>query len=435
MRKRILCVLLTAGLIVVGAGLAQAAGFNIYEAGVRATAMGGAFTATADDGSALFYNAAGLSFQNSQSINLALMPINPRFKFRGATTMADEGAYEEVEHKSYLIPGLSYTNNNHGKLAFGLGVYAPFGLGVEWMNPDTFVGRQVSYDVDIKTIYVTPALSYMIADGLALAIGLDMAVQELDLQKMTLHPELGVNAIDTHIEGTSDLNFTPSFGLMYRPDDKLSLGVMYHHKKTMKYVDQDATLTNAMDPTDDGYSWAAGLLAGLGGSEQKINSELNLPYILSFGAAYQFTPRIRGEFDYVNFGWSTFASLDMDFANDALDQEIHFNYEDAWQIRIGLDFAAIPDRLNVMAGYVYDTTPQPLAAVSPLLPDADRNDYSVGVQFIEGNWDFSLCYMAVVAEERTNIENGQPANPDPAYPVGTYKNVANIFGAGIGYRF
>ena len=43
--------------------------------------------------------------------------------------------------------------------------------------------------------------------------------------------------------------------------------------------------------------------------------------------------------------------------------------------------------------------------------------------------------MLVIAEERTNIENGMPANPDPAYPVGTYKNMANIFGAGVGYRF
>ena len=81
MRKRILTVLLIAGLSVAGTGLVQAAGFNIYEAGVRATALGGAFTATADDGSALFYNPAGLSFMEGSSVNLNLMSIAPRFEF------------------------------------------------------------------------------------------------------------------------------------------------------------------------------------------------------------------------------------------------------------------------------------------------------------------------------------------------------------------
>ena len=36
--------------------------------GLKATALGCAFTATADDGSALFYNAAGLSFQTGRSV-------------------------------------------------------------------------------------------------------------------------------------------------------------------------------------------------------------------------------------------------------------------------------------------------------------------------------------------------------------------------------
>ena len=435
MRKLITCVLLAAGLTMFGAGLAQAAGFNIYEAGVRATAMGGAFTATADDGSAIFYNAAGLSFQSGPSISLNLMPISPRFKFQGATGSASDGEYGEAASNTFLVPGLYYANNTGKKLSFGIGVSAPFGLGVEWLNPDTFVGRQVSYDVSIQTIYVTPAVSVMVADGLALAVGLDVATQNLELNKYSLYPLNGENAINTKIEGTSDLNVTPTFGLMYRPDDKLSLGVMYHHKKSMKFTDQDATLNNALEPGDEGYIWTATLLTGLGGSDQKISSAVNLPYILSLGAAYQLSPRLRGEFDYVRFGWSTFASLDMDFANDNLDQVIHFNYEDTWQIRVGLDYVAIPDRLNLMAGFVHDKTPQPLAAVSPLLPDSDRNDYSVGLLLKQGNWDFSATYMAVIGEERTTIDNGQPANPDPAYPVGTYKSIANIFGAGVGYRF
>ncbi len=62
MQKRITCTLLVTGLLILSSGSALASGFSIYEAGSKATALGCAFTATADDGSALFYNAAGLSF-------------------------------------------------------------------------------------------------------------------------------------------------------------------------------------------------------------------------------------------------------------------------------------------------------------------------------------------------------------------------------------
>ena len=81
------------------------------------------------------------------------------------------------------------------------------------------------------------------AEGLALAVGLDVAKQHINLHRMTLHPGLGVNALDTQIEGWSDLNFTPSFGVMFRPDEKLSLGANYHFKKTMKFDEGEATLT------------------------------------------------------------------------------------------------------------------------------------------------------------------------------------------------
>ncbi|MFH2053363.1 MAG: outer membrane protein transport protein [bacterium] len=435
MRKTTICALVGTALILSGPHPVLGAGFSIYEAGVRATALGGAFTATADDGSALFYNAAGLSFQDRPSFNLHLMTITPQFKFNGQ--LAKGGAVEtgQSDKKIFPVPGVYYTNNTGNKLAYGVGLYAPFGLGVTWKDGSEWIGRRVSHDVYIETIYVTPAVSYLIADGLALAIGLDVAKQKIDLTKFSPEPTYGTNAIETTIEGHSDFNVTPSFGLMYRPDDKLSLGVMYHHKKTMNYDDGDATLNNAIPVDDPLYSWPANLIAGLGGSEQKLTSELNLPYILSFGLAYRIQERLAAEVNYVRFGWGTFEKLALDFDNDNLDQTIHFNYEDTWQLRFGVDYQLMPGKFNLMAGYVRDNTPQPLAAVSPILPDSDRNDYSFGAQYRSGAWDFGFTYMVVVGDERTNVENGEPVRNTTDYPFGTYKSLANIFGLSCGYNF
>jgi long-chain fatty acid transport protein len=434
MRKRIASALLVAGLVL-SAGLVQAAGFSIYEAGSRATALGGAFTASADDGSAIFYNAAGLSFLQGNQINVSVMPVMPSAKFSSAAIGGQDPIYGETEDKVFPIPGAYYTHNGGGKLSFGIGVYAPYGLGTKWENGDTWAGRQVSHDVSIETVYVTPAVSYLVTDKLAIAVGLDVAHQKLNLKKYSLYPLNGENALHTEIDGSSDMSFTPSFGLMYRPNDQWSFGAMYHFEKEMGYEDQDAIVENVATPGTDAYTWAATVLAGLGGGDHTITSEFNLPSILSLGAAYNFTDNFRLEGNYVYFGWDHFAKLDMAFDNPAMDDVIQFDYENAWQLRFGATYTAIPNKLDLMCGFVIDNTPQPVEAISPLLPDADKKDYSIGATYKTDKLDFTVSYMAVIGEERSNIEDGRPANDDPAYPVGSYQALANIFGFGVGYRF
>ncbi len=436
MRKRIPLPAPALGLVALGllaatAGPALATGFSIYEAGARATALGCAFTATADDGSALFYNAAGLSFQQGRHADLNLIAIAPHFSFAGHLGQGDALQRGASADRTFLVPGAAYTANPGGRLAYGVGMYAPFGLGVEWNNPETWVGRRISYDVAIETIYVTPAVSWLLTDELAVAVGADVATQHLELHKYSPEPQGGANAIDTEISGRSKLNVTPSFGLMYRPSQALSFGAMYHTEKTMEFENRDAVLGNVQGP---GAPWAPTLIAGLGGSEQTVSSELNLPSMMSLGVAYSPDPKVRFEGNYVRFGWSTFESLKLDFGTDALDQSIHFGYEDSWQVRLGGELQASPT-VSVMAGYVRDTTPQPLQSVSPLLPDSDRNDYSAGVRWHKGSWDLNLSYMAVVGEARTNIENGEPLRNTTDYPFGTYKSLAHLLGFGLRHSF
>ena len=427
MRKRIICTLMVAGLLTLGTGSALASGFSIYEAGSKATALGCAFTATADDGSALFYNAAGLSFMKGSRAEVNAVFVAPQFSFTGKLSKTDPfTSTGEAEDKVFPVPGVYYTNNPGGKLAYGIGVYAPFGLGVTWEDGANWVGRRISHDVTIETVYVTPALSFMVTDGLAISAGVDIATQHLELNKFSPEPIAGDNAIHTTIEGRSSLNITPTLGAMYRPNEKLSLGLMYHFKKTMKFDEADATL----DPLN---TWG-GVVVGVLGHENSLNSSLNLPDILSLGIAYRFVEKFKAEFNYVRFGWSTFEKLTLNFDNDLLDQTIHFNYEDSWQIRFGFDYQA-NEKWNIMAGYVHDKSPQPLVAVSPLLPDSDRNDYSFGAMYKTGHWDFNVSYMLVVGDERTNIEDGEPVRPSTDYPFGSYKSLANLFGFGVGYNF
>ena len=435
MRGAIRYMLLATAVLLLAAGTAQASGFSIYEAGARATALGGAFTATADDGSALFYNPAGISFIEGRSIQGDFMPITPEFNFAAATTQSDNigmssPATAKTVSQTFPIPGLYYTSN-HGTISWGIGAYAPFGLGVKWADPETYIGRTTSYDVTIETVYGTPAISWRFAENFAISGGVDIARQTIDLNRFTQHPTTGENALDTNISGHSSINVTPCFGFMGHLS-KFTLGAMYHWQKTMKYDDGEAKLENVA--SGDSYAWAAALLQGIGGTTHKITSELNLPSIMSLAVAYSFTEKIKLEFNAVHFGWSTFQSLNIKSDTSALNQEIHFNYEDSWQYRFGLDMG-LSDHFQGMLGYVYDKTPQPLASVSPILADSNRNDYSLGLMWHNDHWRVTGAYMAVIADQRTNIENGEAVRNSTSYPVGTYSTVANIFAIGLGYRF
>jgi len=417
------------------AGTVFASGFNIYEAGARATALGGAFTATADDGSAIFYNPAGISFIEGRTLDVNLMPILPGSKFTGATP-PEPAAAGETNSQIFPIPGLYYTHNSECGNAFGIGVYAPFGLGVEWLEPETWVGRYSSYDVDLATIYVTPVFALRLNEKSAISIGYDIAWSRIELNKFS-GVEFGplsemTNVIDTTLKGSSKLNISPTLGFLSHPCEKLSVGLMYHGSKNMSFEDQDATLKNvapaALAATVDGQ------ITALGGGEQTVSTNVKLPAFGSIGIAYQIHEKARIEADAVRFFWSYFDKLTLDFDNPGLDQTIEEQYEDIWQFRFGLDIDVNED-LKAMFGYIIDNSPQPTESVSPLLPDADRTDLSAGLQWTRGKLKFTASYMAVLFDERSNVVDGEPVRFEDTQPAGSYDSIAHIFGLGFGYNF
>ena len=430
--------LLAAAVLTAATGTAFASGFNIYEAGARATALGGAFTATADDGSALFYNSAGIAFLPGTTIDLNLMPVVPSSKFTGAVPPSPAAAGETVD-QSFPIPGLYFTQNAGGPLTFGLGVAAPFGLGVEWDDPENWIGRRSSYDVDLATIYVMPAVALRVGERAAVSFGVDVAWSEIELNRYSAI-EFGIPAdlvdvIDSKLEGTSDLNVTPQFGALVHVSDALSLGFMFHAPKTLKFPDGDATLVNVAPDVSTLRATIDAQIAAIGGAEQKVSTKVKLPGFYSLGVAYQLTGRARLEFDAVRFGWSHFNKLVLDFESPTNeDQTIEENYKDIWQLRLGLD-VDVSERLKAMFGYIHDNSPQPVESISPLLPDADREDISVGLQYRFDRLRLTASYMAVLFHDRTNVIDGQVRRYDASTPAGSYDSHADIFGIGVGYDF
>ena len=73
----------TSLLSLIGTASAFASGFLIPEQGAKASSMAGAFTATADDPSAIFFNVAGIAHQRETTLLGGLTVINFNNEFRG----------------------------------------------------------------------------------------------------------------------------------------------------------------------------------------------------------------------------------------------------------------------------------------------------------------------------------------------------------------
>src|SRR5512134_2718085 len=121
-----------------------AAGFRLPEAGNKANAMAFAFTAQADNPSAIYFNPAGLTQLEGNNIMLGGTYVKENGgEFTGTTPLTGGATVSETQKDlDFFIPNMYYTyTSKEGWIAFGVGVFAPFGLGQEYNDRNASIFR------------------------------------------------------------------------------------------------------------------------------------------------------------------------------------------------------------------------------------------------------------------------------------------------------
>src|SRR6266571_2200179 len=110
-------------------------GSRIPNQDAAAIARGNAFVATADDLSAMYYNPAGISQLEGQNIQAgSLFYLNIYADYESPTGQRTKNLTKVIP-----VPQVGYAVTlKDMPLSFGLGVYAPFGLGMEWPDDAPF---------------------------------------------------------------------------------------------------------------------------------------------------------------------------------------------------------------------------------------------------------------------------------------------------------
>jgi long-chain fatty acid transport protein len=404
----------------------HAAGFGIFEQGTKAMGMGGAFTAQADDPSALFYNAGGLAFVTKADGSIGVTYIHDtKAEFRGANPFPGDGYKADQKPLSAFPPHAYYVQPLGSTWKIGLGVETPFGLTTEWEHPHQFAGRFISTKAALQAFDINPTIAWQVTPNFGIGIGGIARISNVELNQ-----DIPVNNpfIQSIVSGASlklkgDFNEGYGFnaGILWKATPEFSLGLSYRSKITVNYKG-DARLT----PIATGSAQLdAAIAAQLPlNTDLPVKTTIDFPAMASFGVAYSFTPNLLVEADANWTGWSSFEELPINFTggptNSLPDQLVPQGWKDVYNYRLGLRWQANPAS-QWRLGYVYDQTPQPEVNVNPLLPDADRTGYCIGYGYT-GGWkaDFALMYLPF--KERTRTTPG-----DKPF-LGTYQTDAILAG-------
>ena len=453
MRKKLLCTAVF-GAVWGMSCLSYGAGFKVSEQGAKAMGMGNAFSAQADDPSALYFNPAGISCLPGAQVSLGALAIMvPQTRFTGSTPLSgnpplgvgDSTVSETAKRDLFISPTLyaSYSFD-HCPISVGLGINSMYPLAKSW--DDSSVFRNQVQNVSIKPINFQPTVAYRFDDlKLSVAAGLDVTYAIVSLQKSIYSPvadptnpappfgafELGSLGLD----GTATaLGY--NFGLRFKPLDQVILGVAYRSRVTLD-IKGDANLL-ATTPTGlgaIGLSDAAISPFSRARATSGASTSITLPDTLDLAAAWLPNRKLTLEADVTRTGWSSFDRLLINFDSPQFaalnNQPDPRNWQDVWSCKFGGQYA-LNDRLDLRAGYSFDPTPVPDATVDPLLPDADRHSFAIGAGIHNNFASLDLAYMWVHFVDRA-VHNQDPASLRGEN--GTFKSDAYLLAANVTMKF
>lgn len=406
---------------------AYSSGFSIFEQGAKASGMAGAFAATADDPSAMFYNVAGIAHQRRLGGMAGATIITFNAQFQGAEDSYPFGEREFFEDHTFTPPNAYAVIPIGENATLGFGQFTAFGLRTDWADEATYSGRYISTDANLKTASFQPSFAMRTSDGrFAWGVGLEYRLSHVTLERYQGQPFVDRIYDVAKIRLDSDWNegWGWTAGVLYRPNTEWSVGLSYRAPIEIEY-EGEATFTQI--PT--GVPMLDAVIGAQLPPDQAFKTSIDYPAFIHAGIA---TTRWDGwtvEFDAVYNTWSEFSSLLAEFEQTpARNIFIEQNWDDSYSLRLGGN-REVTDRWDVRLGAVYDTTPQPLSGAGPLLPDADRYGITYGLGFEGAHWFVDASHMFLIFEERdtrgTNHDNFN----------GTYNNIANLLSFNVGYRF
>ena len=419
--------------------------------GARALGRGGAFTAGVDDGSAIYYNPAGLSDIPDVSVLVDGALIFQRVGYDRVDSGGNAQPHVQAQQNLLPIPTLAVTWQPHGIrgrwVTFALGVWTPY-LGLDtWPANGPQRYSNITLNGSILTV-AELAVSFKIRDWLRIGVGFENMfihfASEVALSACTqlnCAPESPGFDAPTQVESNSW--FTPSGVIGAKlVFDKIRIGA---NLQLPFFVHSTGTVASRL-PTDDFF-----INSKVNGNQ--VGVDFNLPLTARLGVEVRPIERLRLELDGDYEAWSMQQNFTIKPKNVYISGVPGIgNYylntlylvrdlKDTFAINLGGEFEIIEHKLWARAGWAYESNATPNKAASVLTPDAARNllTLGLGVWIWKARVDIGYAHVFFADRNVTNSASLQlnPIQPADAVPVGNgkYTIAADVLSLGLDARF
>jgi long-chain fatty acid transport protein len=451
---------------------ARGSAFAIGEQGARAAGMGQAFTSVADDGSAIFYNPAGLAFQPGMNMEMDNMAVVGLFRFFPSDPppgqqVVPNGYSGSV--KPHFIPVASMYISKEMKpgWTFGFGLFTPFGLAANFTNFNDgdpaltkFPGRWAGTRAQLQSFWFQPTIAHKITPNSAIGIGVALVHTHLLIEQSILNPkddglEFGREAAVTvfpgqdkeqaaraiarllpegrsRIAGTSN---SPGFNLAYiykNPKTKTNFGFNFRSAVT-NHLKGKASFAFGDDYTLRQFVGRDLLYKAF--PTQEIHGSFTTPALYAVGISNSSFHNTLISFDVHMQDFKRFSSVPLNFSlTEQINKDVRtpaekrlvFDFRNSYQVNVGMEKPMMRD-MTVRLGYLFDYSPVVDKSVGPLFPDANRHSFTLGATKRMGNKQFTFFYEAMKFVDRTtNVAENVVKGTN-----GDYKNFAHVIGLAL----
>ena len=400
--------------------LVYAGGYRVSLQGNKSLAMGHTGVALIDSSELVFFNPSGLVYlENRLNIAAGGYGVFSNVVYQNEST----GAFSETDSPAgtpfYLYASYQATD----WLAFGLGIYTPFGSKVEY--PDDWAGSHLVNNIELAAVFVQPTVSFKINEVLSVGGGPIYVTGSVNFNRnlsRTLTDTEG-NRSEVTIDATGVNNWGWTAGVMVRPNENITIGAHYRSEIILDADDADADFENIPNSPLTPFA------------DTSAKASLPLPAEMTVGISYKFCEKWTAAFDYNRAFWDVYESLDIDFADESIPDSFNVrNYKNASTVRFGLQYDATK-MFTLRAGYYFDESPVQDGFFAPETPRNDSNGYTGGLTVnisdrvqVDASFLF-LHFNEVNASYDAYTENGFTVPFE-----GTYKSNAFTLGFGLTYK-
>lgn len=374
-------------------------GFRLPNQDPEAIARGNAFVATADNPSAIYYNPAGITQLEGSHLR-----VGAYFVSGGVEYTSPQGS-AEVDRTLQPVPQIYFVHSPADScLSFGLGVYAPYGLSVDWGRDTPF--NTLAERGRVLYLCFNPVIAWQIVPTLSVAAG-----PTINYSEGNFETGIGLTPGDMFWFKGDGMAHGFNAGIRWQPCDQLAFGVSYRLETKVDY-----------EGTSQTYPYAP--ITDTGGP-------LIYPQFVVGGISYRPTPKWNLEFNVDWTDWErvnnlTFNGTSLGTLVVPLNLESSLMYEFGVTRQLGKGYFA-------SAGYFYSENSIPDASFNPILPDADLHLGSVGFGHHGERWSWAVAYHFGYNGGRT--VSGSPMSPTGQTADGDYQTLNHAFNLAVTWRF